>query len=119
MNTTSTWSAALIKRKILFVGTCEMLVVTILISTHPPVAQVVLVLHVAIVGEEEVDPCNNKLPIKIKSVMMITLLRTMISMLIIKMVLLMSTNGHLVCRHAVQTLDPCCSVLLLPGGSPA
>ena len=88
-----------------------------MISTHPPVAQVVLVLHVAIVGEEEVDPCNNKLPIKIKSVMMITLMETMIT-LIIKMVLLMSMNGHLVCRHAVQTLGPCCSVLLLLGGSP-
>ena len=32
-----------------------------LISTHPPVAEVVLVLHVAIVGEQEVDPCNIKL----------------------------------------------------------
>ena len=90
----------------------------ILISTHPPVAEVVLVLHVAIVGEQEVDPCNNKLLIKIKIVMMITLMRTMI-ILIIKMVLLMSMNGHLVCKRAGQTLDPCCSVLLLPGDSPA
>ena len=91
----------------------------ILISTHPPVAEVVLVLHVAIVGEQEEDPYNNQLLIKIKIVMMITLMRRMISMLIIKMVLLMSMNGHLVCKHAGQTLDPCCSVLLLPGGSPA
>ena len=90
----------------------------ILISTHPPVAEVVLVLHVAIVGEQEVDPYNNQLLIKIKIVMMITLMRTMI-MLIIKMVLLMSMNGHLVCKRAGQTLDPCCSVLLLLGGSPA
>ena len=73
----------------------------------------------AIVGEQQVDPCNNKLPIKIKIVMMITLMRRMISMLIIKMVLLMSMNGHLVCKRAGQTLDPCCSVLLLPGDSPA
>ena len=92
-----------------------MLVVTI--STHPPVAEVVLVLHVAIVGEQQVDPCNNKLPITIRIVMMFTLMRTMI-ILIIKMVLLMSMNGHLVCKHAGQTLDPCCSVLLLLGGSP-
>ena len=91
----------------------------ILISTHPPVAEVVLVLHVAIVGEQEVDPYNNQLLIKIKIVMMITLMRRMISMLIIKMVLLMSMNGHLVCKRAGQTLDPCCSGLLLPGGSPA
>ena len=91
----------------------------ILISTHPPVAEVVLVLHVAIVGEQEVDPYNNQLLIKIKIVMMITLMRRMISMLIIKMVLLMSMNGHLVCKRAGQTLDPCCSVLLLPGDSPA
>ena len=32
----------------------------ILVSTHPPVAEVVLVLHVAIVGEQEVDPYNNQ-----------------------------------------------------------
>ena len=76
-------------------------------------------LHVAIVGEQEVDPYNNQLLIKIKIVMMITLMRRMISMLIIKMVLLMSMNGHLVCKRAGQTLDPCCSVLLLLGGSPA
>ena len=90
-----------------------------MISTHPPVAEVVLVLHVAIVGEQEVDPYNNQLLIKIKIVMMITLMRRMISMLIIKMVLLMSMNGHLVCKRAGQTLDPCCSGLLLQGGSPA